>query len=506
MPGQHPEEEVASAPAEGELARGRALEDGSIFASYVLTGLLGSGGLSRVYRARHLTLGHEVALKLYEPAAAPGPSGLARFLREARLAASVRHPHVVQTQDAGVHDGLPFVVLELLEGRDLEARLRAERTIEELELIELTIPIVAALMALHAQGLIHGDLGPGNIFLASTPQRADVPKLLDIGITKPHRWLRLSAAARQRLMGSPLYMAPEAMLGHELTQASDQYSLGLILYECVTGVNPFIASSLKESVRLIIAGQRLAVLEQSVAPSPGLATIIERALSVDPAERFPDLASLGRALLRLADQRTRAAWEFSFQPEPRAPASFTMTTRRLPPARQNTHSRWGAAGVALAVLGWVTAAIVGFATTRPDPEQAYVLLGPAPGANTWAREPRGGPTGSAAQAPCRDVAAADGMESELAAVDGSEMSAVASAGDGIQTMVSQLLPAAGAGQGGSAGLPLTGLELPIEPAAVDAVEGGPALEPSPALSGGGGSPSAGIALPARGTNNAPIFD
>jgi serine/threonine-protein kinase len=499
LPGQHPEEEVASVrPPKGELGRSRALAEGASFASYAITGLLGSGGLARVYRARHQTLGHEVALKVFEPVAAPGPSGVARFFQEAHLAAAVRHPHVVQTLDAGVHQGLPFLVMELLEGCDLEAQLRAEHALEELALIELAIPIVAALMAIHAQGLVHGDLGPGNIFLVRTAQRPDTAKLLDIGVSKPHRRLRLTAAARQELMGSPLYMAPEAMLGHELTPASDQYSLGLILYECVTGVNPFVATSLKESVRLIIAGQRLAVLEQSVAPSPGLANIIERALNVDPAERFADLASLGRALLRLADQRTRAGWEFSFQSAPTALAALASTRGTATPAAPVAASRWGASGVAVAVLGWATAAAVAFVATRHEPDPSYVMLGPpattAPLQQRLAlRAPP--PPVATGLAPCPELAPGEGTADEASALGGSDKLDTQT----LPADVASSLPVQeGLGEGGAA---------PLEQGEAVGPESswpaGDSQQTSPSESSSHEDRSQ---LPARGTNNAPIFD
>jgi eukaryotic-like serine/threonine-protein kinase len=492
-------------PPKGELGRSRALAEGASFANYAIIGLLGSGGLARVYRAQHQTLGHEVALKIFEPATAPGPSGVARFFREAHLAASVRHPHVVQTLDAGVHQGLPFLVMELLEGCDLETHLRAEHALEELALIELVIPIVAGLMALHAQGLVHGDLGPGNVFLVRTPQRPDTAKLLDIGISKPHRRLRLTAAARQQLMGSPLYMAPEAMLGHELTPASDQYSLGLILYECVTGVNPFVATSLKESVRLIIAGQRLAVLEQSVAPSPGLANIIERALNVDPAERFPDLASLGRALLRLADQRTRAGWEFSFQSEPMALPALASRRGAATPAAPGAASRWGVSGVAVAVLGWATAAVVAFVATRHESDQSYVMLGPpATTAPLQQRLALRAPPVATGLAPCPEVASGGSAVGEASALGGGEASALGGSDKPLDTQTSPVDVASSLpvqevlGEGGAA--PLGQAEAAAPESSWPA---GDSQQTSPKESSSHEDRSQ---LPARGTNNAPIFD
>ena len=149
-------------------------------------------------------------------------------------------------------------------------------------------------------------------------------------------------------MGTPLYMAPEVLLGGEATPASDQYSLGVILYECVTGVNPFAAPSVRESVRRIADGKRRHVTEHMIAPSRALAEVIERALQVEPSQRFPDLLALGHALLPLAAPRTRVIWEMSFaEAEPRAFAP-----------RASLASRPGRTWTLVAGLGWLTAALL----------------------------------------------------------------------------------------------------------------------------------------------------
>ena len=517
MPEQHSDEELAGAESRNP-GRNRPLAEGAHFAGYVIEGLLGSGGLARVYRARHATLGHVVALKVFEPNALAGPDGIARFFREAQLAATVRHPHVVRTFDAGVHESYPFLVMEALEGRDLEARLRSERVLEELALIELAIPIVAGLMALHAQGLVHGDLGPGNIFLLSAPQEADTPKLLDIGISKPHRGLRLTAAARQRLMGSPLYMAPEAMLGRELSPASDQYSLGMILYECVTGVNPFVSTSLKESVRLIISGTRLPVLEQSTAPSPGLASIIERASSVAPEERFADLASLGRALLRLADQRTRATWEFSFQPGAKSLAGAARAA-----LGNGGNARWKAAAVVLGALGWAVGGVVALQAVQREAGEQYVLLGAVPSrADTLEQRQLGLHASNAlpAQAPCaaRAGIVADGVVADGVVADGvshpidSAASAVDATSSAPAHAPASPAPALLATERALPPEPVLPSELetsterttPAELAAPAELDPGAASLPADAPPIAPQEPTSHL-IP-RGTNNAPIFD
>jgi serine/threonine-protein kinase len=508
MPEQHPDEGLAGADSR-HTGRSRALAEGAHFAGYVIEGLLGSGGLARVYRARHATLGHAVALKVFEPGTAADPSELARFSSEARRAAGIRHPHVVRTFDAGAHEGCPFVVMEALEGRDLEARLRSEQVVEELALIELAIPIVVGLMALHEQGLVHGDLGPGNIFLVPAQHGPDTPKLLDIGISKPHHRLRLTAAARQHAMGSPLYMAPEAMLGRGLTPASDQYSLGMILYECVTGVSPFVSSSLKESVRLIISGTRLPVLEQSTAPSPGLASIIERASSVAPKERFPDLAAMGRALLRLADQRTRATWEFSFQPGvtsaagARAVGSHGNARWKVAPIALAVLG-WKVAPIALAVLGWSTAAVVALKATQREAGEQYVLLGARPSradATEQSRlEMRAANTLPALAVPCAPGAsnAADGSS----AADGTFTAAHAAA-----SRAPALLPAVPTEVATPSAIekPAQNLTATESEAGAELDRGAASLPPE-APKGSAAPPGPTSHLLLRGTNNAPIFE
>jgi serine/threonine-protein kinase len=279
--------------------------------------------------------------------------------------------------DVGVHDELPYLAMELLVGEDLDARLRAQKTIEEAALIEVALPVAAALAAVHAAGVVHRDLEPGNFFLARSRDQEVSPRLLDFGIAKATKQdLRRRLAAGERRMGTPLYMAPEVLLGGEATPASDQYSLGVILYECVTGVNPFAAPSVRESVRRIATGKRRRITDHMIAPSRALAEVIERALEVEPSRRFPDLLALGRELLPLAPPRTRVVWEMSFaEADPRS-------QRAAQPGFRSSHApRSGRSLLALvACLGWLTAALLGAWQLRHPFEaedEGFVRNGPA---------------------------------------------------------------------------------------------------------------------------------
>ena len=352
-----------------EQGGGAVLEEGSRFANYVIRQLIGAGGMARVYRAEHETLHRDVALKVLRPGALGGRDALERFLQEARITAGLQHANIVQVFDVGVHDELPYLAMELLVGEDLDARLQAQKAIEEAALIDIALPVAAALAAVHAAGVVHRDLEPGNIFLARSRDQEVSPKLLDFGIAKASQQdLRRRLAAGERRMGTPLYMAPEVLLGGEATAASDQYSLGVILYECVTGVNPFAAPSVRESVRRIATGKRRRITDHMRAPSRALADAIERALAVEPRQRFPDLLALGRALLPLAAPRTRVVWEMSFtEAEPRS-------------QRPGLAPRSGRTLTLVAGLGWLTAALLGgwqLSHRSEQQDEEFVLNGPA---------------------------------------------------------------------------------------------------------------------------------
>ncbi len=289
-------------------------KEGSRFGTYVIGPCIGHGGMARVYRAEHEGLQRQVALKVLVDSAAPGTEGRARFLREARIAAAIKHPNVVNIFDVGLQNRIPYLVMELLVGQDLEALLHSHGALGESTIIDIFIPVVAGLVAVHDAGVVHRDLKPGNIFLSQRGNDEIEPKLLDFGISKAASGdnLRVTSATRNLLMGTPLYMSPEALMGGDMTALSDQYSLGVMLYECATGINPFIADTVLETARRVTSGDYPRLAEQAVRPSRRLSSIIERAMSIDPRQRFPDMRALGQELLNLAGQRTRITWSLTF--------------------------------------------------------------------------------------------------------------------------------------------------------------------------------------------------
>jgi eukaryotic-like serine/threonine-protein kinase len=292
-----------------------AICSGARFGNYLVRELIGVGNTASIYRAHDTRLLREVALKVLNTAVLAGAEGLARFLHEARMAAAVRHPNVVSLFDVGVQDGTPYIVMELLAGEALDGRLNAARHLPEPVLIDIASQLVRGLTAVHDAGVVHRDLKPSNVFLARGPEGSTQAKLLDFGISKQTRDnLRLTTNGRRRWAAMPLYTAPEVLRDGEATFLSDQYSLGVLLYECVTGINPFRADTLRESIDRITAGQARRINDQARRPSRRLAALIERAMSFYPHERFADSRELGRALAAASARRTW--WGWSSRPDP----------------------------------------------------------------------------------------------------------------------------------------------------------------------------------------------
>lgn len=288
--------------------------EGSRFGPYVLGPCIGHGASSRLYRAEHEAIHTPLALKVFTDELSRTLPGRNRFLREARLAATVRHPSLVNIFDLGVQDGIPFLVMESLDGEDLDALLRSRGALDESAIVDVMVPIVAGLSALHDAGIVHGDVKTKNVFLVYRSTRERQPKLLDFGTSGAARSekTRGSSGTRGIFNETSAYISPEVARGGEATALSDQYSLGVVLYECAVGSNPFAGEVGKEAVRRIILGEYPPLGRHEARPSDALVRVIERAMSLDPWVRYPDLKSLGRDLLLLGGERTRMTWTLSF--------------------------------------------------------------------------------------------------------------------------------------------------------------------------------------------------
>jgi eukaryotic-like serine/threonine-protein kinase len=311
---------VESTFASEAEAEAEVLPVGFALNNYVIEACIGRGAMGVVYRARHSLLKKQVALKVMSTKLLASTEARHRFFREAQAAAAIKHPHVVDIMDVGVARGTPYLVMELLDGIDLEKQLEGQAPLTNVELVALALPLIAALAAAHDAGVVHRDLKPGNIFLARSNDGVVVPKLLDFGVSKFSGFEFSGFGAKDlamtpfdQLLGSPLYLPPEALQGaRELTARSDQYSLAVVLYECITGKPPFVHESLLTLLNAIAAGDFAPPRQLVPETSLVVERAILRAMSADPGERFQHIRDFGQALLEDADLRTRALWNQSF--------------------------------------------------------------------------------------------------------------------------------------------------------------------------------------------------
>lgn len=391
------------------------------FGPYLIHACIGRGGMARVYRAEQAALNRLVALKVLDRWALEESSGRERFVREAKAAASIKHPNVVDILDVGVWQERPYIVMELLMGHDLDSYLDRYGVLSETEIARLALPVIAGMMAVHDAGVIHRDLKPSNIFLSDGPEGETIPKVLDFGVSKSNNLtdpLRRATKTRE-IVGTPAYMAPEALNGvRELGPAADQYALGAVLYECAVGRPPFEGETLLELLMAVAAGKVEAPSTLRPGISPELEQCILRAISNDPKARFETLRDLGRALWPLADVRTQTIWERSFgngKLALRRDDGSPTLVRGLPELpqhvpglrtwRMSLRRRWAWPLVAAASLAALGGAIFGTSETL---EVSAPSVNAAPGAHAMREAPSvPGPVAvaDAPSAPPRDVPA-----------------------------------------------------------------------------------------------------
>jgi serine/threonine-protein kinase len=356
------------------------LTEGSRFGGYLIGPCIGEGGMARIYRAEHEALQRQVALKVMTNGFLD-TEVRERFVREARIAAAIKHPNVVNIFDVGVRDGVPFMVMELLEGEDLETQIQSKGAMEEDAIIDIMVPVVAGLTAVHDAGIIHRDLKPGNIFLTTGHNDEVEPKLLDFGISKSScpKQLKVTSATGL-LMGTPFYMPPEAIQGSELSSKADQYSLGVVMYECATGTNPFVANSFAEVAHRVISGTYRPLVEHNPRISKRLARIIARAMNLEPDRRYADMRELGRELLSLAGQRTRITWGLTFGEiagsslAPQSVGLSSLGTQVMPGKR----ARVPLLGVLAAALIAGGVFVANRSAQSPEPSAPHALASAAP--------------------------------------------------------------------------------------------------------------------------------
>jgi serine/threonine-protein kinase len=275
-PGERFSTSSSSLTSSSSVDEGRFLPGVVVAGRYRIAGLLGRGGMGEVYRATDLTLGQAVALKFLPEAASRDDRALARFYNEVRMARQVTHPNVCRVYDIGEIEGLHYISMEFVDGEDLACLLRRIGRLPSDKAIEMARKICAGLGAAHEKGVLHRDLKPANVMIDGRGN----PVLMDFGLAGLTAQLQGDVRS-----GTPAYMSPEQLAGTEVTLKSDIYSLGLVLYELLTGKRAFEAASLMELMQMQERAEPTSISSVVRDLDPGIERIIMRCLDHTPSQR-----------------------------------------------------------------------------------------------------------------------------------------------------------------------------------------------------------------------------
>jgi serine/threonine-protein kinase len=266
---------------------------------YRLSSRITRGSMGTIWSAEHLELGCSVAIKLMDEHGPDDRDSRARFLREARTAAALRSPHVVQVMDYGLDGQTPFLVMELLQGETLLSRLARARRLSRRETATILSQVASALERAHALGVVHRDLSANNVFLVSDAKPV-LAKLLDFGIAKSRARSPLGeqvSTVRGMILGTPRYMSPEQAEGLEVDHRTDIWALGVLAFECLLGRAPFEGRTFGGLV-LAICSRKLPVPSELGSVPDGFDEWFSRACAREPRARFESVSEAARALRR----------------------------------------------------------------------------------------------------------------------------------------------------------------------------------------------------------------
>lgn len=377
---------------------------------YRVERVLGQGAMGIVVAARHEELGQKVAIKLLHPDVSASDDGRERFLREARAAAKLESDHVARVFDVGTFgEKNGYMVMEHLEGSDLEKYLDSHGALPIDEAVDYVLEALEALAHAHAHGMVHRDIKPSNLFLVERVDGTRRVKILDFGISKTEAGLGVSSPGSSTLtsphavLGSPAYMAPEQIRSSKhVDQRADIWSVGVMLYELITGKSPFIGESIGDTLARVLASRPEPITQlRPDVPQP-LVDAISRCLETDESRRFQNVSELADALAPLGSSRTqdlprRIARVLSLHNNPSRPRAIIPSD---PGVRINVAAETLAADVAqakgtqitttsnanrsanesgkssktVAVIGIVAIAamaVIGFFVTRPGAEVSH---------------------------------------------------------------------------------------------------------------------------------------
>jgi len=350
--------------------------------------VLGQGGMGVVVAATHLHLGQRVALKFLLPELGSNATIVGRFVREARASAQLRGEHACHVSDVGtLESGAPYIVMELLDGRDLASVLAESGPLPVPVVVDYLVQVCSGLAEAHAARIVHRDLKPANLFLTRRPEGTPLIKIVDFGIAKAPSDANFRLTITTAVMGSPGYMPPEQLRSsRDADVRSDIWALGVILYELSSGRQPFTAETITE-LALRVAMDATPPLAGPGIPR-GFDRVVYRCLEKDPAKRFQDVAQLATALAPFGGPRPREQAAHVGRILSATPPTPVASSPRVAAAAPTTLGssasdlqahradgpRWGILVGALAVA---TLAVVGFLELRGDAQVAAVAAPPA---------------------------------------------------------------------------------------------------------------------------------
>ncbi len=340
------------------------LKRGARLGAFEIVGLIGTGGMGEVYRARDTRLDRTVAIKILSPDLVSDPRGRERFEREARVISKLAHPHICTLHDVGsaAADGedLPFLVMELLDGETLATRLtRGPLPVQQA--LKYAAEIAGALAGAHAQGIVHRDLKPSNIMLTKSGA-----KLLDFGLARlrapssaggppPAEGALDESLTRDGLLiGTLPYMAPEQVRGHDADARTDLFAFGTIVYEMLTGARAFAGDSQADLIAAILEHDPPPVTTRQPLTPPALERLVTNCLAKDPADRWQSAHDVGLTLKAISDGSAEGT--------------------AVPGSRWLVHAAWAALVVALGVGLWSFRPDRGGAVPPPNPTPVIVLM------------------------------------------------------------------------------------------------------------------------------------
>jgi eukaryotic-like serine/threonine-protein kinase len=308
---------------------------------YLLLEQLGKGGMAIVYRARDTMLERSVAVKVLRESYSRDPAFLDRFRQEAKAAANLSHPNIVTVHDFGLDNGQLFIIMEYVPGTDLKTLIKQRGRFTPEEAVPLLIQACAGIGYAHRAGLVHCDVKPQNMLV--TPDMR--LKVADFGIARALSTIHPEEQS-DVIWGSPQYFSPEQAAGAAPSPASDVYSLGIIMYEMLTGSLPFHADTAAELARLHIEAEPIPVSEMLPDISPVLERILTKVLSKEPSQRYRTADQLGRVLLNFGNAKSSPA--LALTPEVPVTSSIPVSDSSAPAPAPEID--WVSVGLGLVAL------------------------------------------------------------------------------------------------------------------------------------------------------------